>query len=94
MGIPFSAVTVSARRVARASISLENRSRASARSAGSRSDQPVPSKARRAAATAASTSAARPTGVRPMTSSVEAETTVLTSGEWGATHWPSMNREL
>jgi hypothetical protein len=75
MGIPFSAVTVSAMRVARAAISSANRSRASARSPGFKSDQPVPSNARRAEVTAASTSVASPTGVRPMASSVDAEMT-------------------
>ena len=48
------------------------------------------SNASRAAATARSTSAGVPCGMRPMTSSVEALTTSMVSLPSGATHWPPM----
>ena len=51
-----------------------------------------PSKAARAAATALSTSAADPSGTRPMTSSVAGFTTSITSPVDGRTQPPSMNR--
>ena len=48
------------------------------------------SNAARAAATARSTSSAVPSGMRPMTSSVEALTTSIVPSDDGSTHWPPM----
>ena len=73
---------------ARLPSSAEMRRSASARSAGGMVDQP--SKAARAAATAASTSVASPSGMRVIGSSVAAWSASIVPVPWGAVHRPSM----
>ncbi|HTZ22468.1 MAG TPA: hypothetical protein VMC83_00605 [Streptosporangiaceae bacterium] len=94
IGMPFWALTRRAISSARASSSAASRSRAAARSAGSHCDHPAgSSKALRAAATAASTSASAASGTEPMFSSVLAEITSMVAELLGRTHSPPMNRE-
>jgi hypothetical protein len=94
MGIPFCALTRRAISSDRTSSSLASRSIVAARAAGSHWDQPPgSSKARRAAATAASTSASCASGTEPMFSSVLAEVTSIRAAELGRTHSPPMNKE-
>lgn len=94
IGMPFWALTRWAISPARASRAAASLSMASARCAGSCCDQPPgSSNARRAAATAASTSASWASGTEPMASSVLAEVTSILAAELGRTHSPPMKKE-
>ena len=88
MGMPISAVTRRAVSSARASMAAASRSRAAARSAGSACGHGPASNARRAAATATSTSAPTIEGTAPATSSVAGLTIVITSAEPDPTRRP------
>ncbi len=81
IGMPISAVTSRAVSSARASSAAASRSSAAARSAGRSSGQPPSSNARRAAATATSTSRSIIDGTAPVTSSVAGLTIVITSAD-------------
>ena len=85
-GEPFSEEMTSAMSCARDWRAPESRLMPSARSAGVILGHGPSSKARRAAATAASMSAGDASGTRPMTSSVWGETTSMTSVLAGFTH--------
>lgn len=90
-GEPTSAEIRSANSSARARIALPSRPTICARCAGSRVGQGPVSKAPRAAATAASTSAIEALGTRPIGSSVAGENTSITRDEAGGTQ-PPMKR--
>src|SRR5665647_3759850 len=93
-GDPFSQVFVCEIASLRFSISSASRRRYPARSDGARSRQPVPEDARRAAATARSTSPADATGTLPQTSSVAGLVTMVRPVPSAAVHAPSMNRSV
>ena len=94
IGMPFWALTSWAISADRDSSSAASRPMAAARADGSHCDQPSgASNARRAAATAASTSASAASGTEPMFSSVLAEVTSIRAELLGRTHSPPMNRE-
>ena len=90
VGEPISTVMSSAMSPSRAAYRWERRWTTSIRSAGDVRGQGPSSKARRAAATAASMSAGRPSGTRATTCSVCGETTSMTSPVAGRAQRPSM----
>jgi hypothetical protein len=90
VGIPFWMVTRRAVSVPLASSAVANLASTSARSAGLDRDQPIgSSKARRAAATAVSTSTSVASGTLPTSSSVVAEWTLMRASDAGAVQSPS-----
>ena len=89
-GEPFSELMVRAISSARAAKAPITRRTAATRSAAGSRGHSDRSKASRAAPTAASTSAAVAAGTRPMTSSVWASTTSMTSVEEGSSQRPPM----
>jgi hypothetical protein len=93
IGMPFWMLTRRPISWVRFSSSAASRSRAAARSDGAHDDQPAgSSKARRAAATAASMSPSAPSGTVPTCSPVEALRTSIVAAELGGAQSPPMNR--